>query len=211
MSMNNIISFSIGMLFGGAITYYYVKKKFNDGYQEEIKNIKETLKNEKENKVDKHIENDIMATEAMSDNLKSSSETEKELTKYNDIVEKTNYNRLYETEDENENENENENNDDSKLKLDVVENPMAKPYVISPDEFEQNYDDDYITITFIYFADGVLTEDDYTIVDNIEETIGSESLNHFGEYEDDSVYVKNECRKRYYEILLDDRNYYDIV
>ena len=209
MSMNNIISFSMGMLFGGAISYYYVKKKFNDGYQEEIKNIKETLKKEKENKVDKHIENDIMDTEAIYDNLKSSGETEEELTKYNDVVEKTNYNRLYETEDEDEDEN--ENNDDSKLKVVENENPIAKPYVISPDEFEQNYDDDYITITFIYFADGVLTEDDYTIVDNIEETIGSESLNHFGEYEDDSVYVKNECRKRYYEILLDDRNYYDIV
>ena len=49
------------------------------------------------------------------------------------------------------------------------------------------------------------------IVDDIEETVGIDSLTHFGEYEDDSVFVRNDERKCDYEILLDDRDYEDCV
>ena len=37
--------------------------------------------------------------------------------------------------------------------------------------------------------------------------IGLESLKHFGEYGDDSVYVRNDELKADYEILLDDEKY----
>ncbi len=49
------------------------------------------------------------------------------------------------------------------------------------------------------------------IVDDIEETVGIDSLTHFGEYEDDSVFVRNDERKCDYEILLDHRDYEDCV
>ena len=45
----------------------------------------------------------------------------------------------------------------------------------------------------------------------MDEIVGKESLNHFGEYEDDSVFVRNDRLKRDYEILLDQRNYSDVV
>lgn len=59
-------------------------------------------------------------------------------------------------------------------------------------------------------ADGVLLDDMNEIVDDIEETVGEDSLEHFGEYEDDSVYVRNDAKKCDYEILLDQRNYQEI-
>ena len=49
------------------------------------------------------------------------------------------------------------------------------------------------------------------IVDDIEETVGEDSLEHFGEYEDDSVYVRNDAKKCDYEILLDQRYYQEIL
>ena len=48
------------------------------------------------------------------------------------------------------------------------------------------------------------------IIYNIEETVG-DALEHFGEYEDDSVFVRNEENMCDYEILLDQRTYSDVI
>ena len=85
---------------------------------------------------------------------------------------------------------------------------MDKPYVISPDEFG---DSDYEIISLTYYADKVLTDETGDIVDDVEDLIGYDSLNHFGEYEEDSVFVRNDALSTDYEILLDSRNYSDIA
>ena len=64
-----------------------------------------------------------------------------------------------------------------------------------------------ISLTY-YSGNGVLVDDNEEQVDNVEELVGEGSLKHFGEYEDDSVYVRNDERKCDYEILLDESNYY---
>lgn len=85
---------------------------------------------------------------------------------------------------------------------------VDKPYVIQPSDFGEF--DDYEKISLTYTADGVLLDDMNEIVDDIEETVGEDSLEHFGEYEDDSVYVRNDAKKCDYEILLGQRNYQEI-
>lgn len=85
---------------------------------------------------------------------------------------------------------------------------VDKPYVIQPSDFGEF--DDYEKISLTYTADGVLLDDMNEIVDDIEETVGEDSLEHFGEYEDDLVYVRNDAKKCDYEILLDQRNYQEI-
>ena len=82
-------------------------------------------------------------------------------------------------------------------------------YVIPPDEFGD--DESYETQSLTLFEDGVLVDDDGFIVEDVEGTVGEESLDHFGEWEDDSVFVKNDRYHTYYEILKDLRNYSDIV
>lgn len=84
---------------------------------------------------------------------------------------------------------------------------LIKPHVISPDEFGELPEYDKISLT--YYADGVVARDNYKVMsdDEIEETIGRESLTHFGEYEDDSVFVRNDDLKADYEILLDEKKY----
>ena len=61
------------------------------------------------------------------------------------------------------------------------------------------------------FPDDVLTDSDDVIIDNIEETVGSDSLNHFGEFEEDSVYVRNDKLKCEYEILYIQEKYSDVL
>ena len=78
-----------------------------------------------------------------------------------------------------------------------------------PDSFGEM--DDYNRISLTYYADGVLADEDDEVVDDVDATVGSDALNHFGEYEDDSVFVRNDSRKCDYEILLDTRNYADVV
>ena len=84
-----------------------------------------------------------------------------------------------------------------------------KPYVISPDEFGEFYDYSKISLTF--FSDHILTDENYEMVEDIDDIVGVESLNHFGEYEDDSVFVRNDRLKVDYEILLDQRKYADVL
>ena len=85
----------------------------------------------------------------------------------------------------------------------------TRPYVIPPEDFGD--DPDYKTVSLTYYADKVLTDEDNHVINpgRIDDLIGEDSLTHFGEYEEDSVFVRNEKRKTDYEILLDMSNYLD--
>jgi hypothetical protein len=85
---------------------------------------------------------------------------------------------------------------------------MDKPYVISPDDFDEL--DDYESESLTYYADGVLTDFMDNVIENVDELVGEESLNHFGDYEDDSVFVRNDRLKKDFEILMDIRNFSDV-
>jgi hypothetical protein len=86
---------------------------------------------------------------------------------------------------------------------------MNAPYVITPEEFGER--DDYETASLTYFADGILADDTDQMVEDVDDTVGTDSLTHFGEYEDDSVFVRNDDLKCDYEILLDVRKYADVI
>mgnify|MGYP007105364729 CR=1 FL=1 len=86
---------------------------------------------------------------------------------------------------------------------------MSKPYVIPPEEFGEK--DDYDAVSLNYYADEVLTDDFDERIEDVEGLVGEDSLTHFGEYEDDSVFVRNDRLKTDFEILLDTQYYSDIV
>ena len=81
--------------------------------------------------------------------------------------------------------------------------------MIAPEDFDEY--DDYEIVSLTYYDDGILANENDEIVEDVEELIGADSLNRFGEYEDDSVYVRDERIKTDYEILRDRRNYTDVV
>ena len=71
-----------------------------------------------------------------------------------------------------------------------MKNHGETPYIITPEEFGSQYDYDPVSLT--YYADGVLTDDNNEEVDDISDIVPVDFADHFGEYEDDSVYVRND-------------------
>lgn len=85
---------------------------------------------------------------------------------------------------------------------------VKRPYVISPEEFDTL--DDYESQSLNYYADGVLADDMGNVVEDIDGMVGRDSLNSFGEYEDDAVHVRNDALQCDFEILRDLDNYSDV-
>ena len=56
----------------------------------------------------------------------------------------------------------------------------------------------------------MLADDNDDVVEDVNNVVGTESLTHFGEYEDDSVFVRNDGLRCDYEILLDQRKFSDV-
>lgn len=81
-------------------------------------------------------------------------------------------------------------------------------FVIQPDEFA--VDPRYQTETIIYYADKVLAyEVNDDVVDDIDDTIGTECLEQFNS--DDTVYVRNDWCYTYYEVIRVDKTYTEVT
>ena len=85
---------------------------------------------------------------------------------------------------------------------------MIEPYVLVPEEFDEN---GYETMTLFYYADGVLAYGDTNeVVEDVGELVCEDFAEHFGEYEDDSVFVRNDNLRIDIEILKDVRRYSEV-
>lgn len=81
------------------------------------------------------------------------------------------------------------------------------PYTISPDEFSDH--NDYEKKTYIYYRENdLLIDDSEEIIHDRDGDIGEGSLEKFGEYEPDVVYVRNENISTDFEILLQEGDYF---
>lgn len=86
---------------------------------------------------------------------------------------------------------------------------MHKPEVVAP---EETWEKDYPTISLTYYeGDQTLTDDQDRIIKNVDELVGEDFASHFGEYEDDSVFIRNDNLCVYYEILRDYGSYSDYM
>ena len=181
---NNIgkfIFFAAGLVLGSVVTWKYTKAKYERIAQEEIDSVK-AVYSRKAEKLEKEAEKPKKPEGAIYLS-----------DVYKDLLSK--YNGAFDTENVTEGEA-----DETYI--------IHSPYVIPPEEFDEK---GYETVSLTYFADKVLVDDDWDVVTDLDGTIGRDSLNHFGEYEDDSVFVRNEELEIDYEILFDPRNYHDVV
>lgn len=86
------------------------------------------------------------------------------------------------------------------------------PYVISPDDLKDETNQGNWNFVRLYsFADGIVTDKMLHVLSDVDEVIGDDSLNHFGEYADDAVYVRNEKLETDFEIISDPRTYQEAV
>lgn len=165
----------MGAAVGSAVSWIFIKKKYEKITQEKIESVKEVYA--KHNKSETENESTTVTDETPV----FDDETYEEYTSIT-----------------------------STYGCDLVSNiGTDKPVVISPYEFGELEDYDQFSLT--YYADGVLTDENDCLIEDVESIVGSESLTHFGEYEDDSVFVRNDRLKTDYEILRDQRNYTDVL
>lgn len=188
MSMNNkiagVLIFVAGAAVGSIATWKFVKTKYERIADEEIASIKEVYSKKEATIKDNqadHNEKDIY-----------------EMKEYLERIKENGY-RKEEHEDENKEENKEEGDPDMN----------DSPYVISPDEFGNA--DDHTCVYLSYYADGVLADDWGTeVIDPVEE-VGPDIASHFGEYEEDTVFVRNEKLKVDYEICRDLRTFAEVM
>lgn len=172
--------FVAGVACGAVASWKIVKSKYERITEEEIESVKEAFSG-----VD-------TASEPSGDskNEEHYDAAKEELEEYKEMVEETGYSTK---------------SDDKKEEEEDMEGD--KPYVITPEEYG---DCDYTMVSLTLYEDGTITNDQDKIVTNVDELVGNESLDHFGEYEDDSVFVRNDKLKIDFEILKDYRNYSEI-
>lgn len=183
--LSGFMLFVVGAAIGSAVTWQYTKKKYEQIAQEEIDSVKETFS--KKECTDEPVK--------VSSNKSVGQTNEKpSVAEYAAKLHEQGYTNYSGTEKE---------------KIKEKKECMDKPYVIAPEEFGDL--EDYEKISLTYYADQVLADDDDELVDDVEDIVGFESLSHFGDYEDDSVFVRNDRLKCDYEILMDQRNCSDVV
>ena len=183
------LAFIVGAGMGSVCTWKLLKRKYELIAQEEIDSVKAAYATRE---IGKGFVEGFRDGLKVAEDRTQKDEDDVDFKKYASIIQKegyTDYSRSVEEK--------------------KGEECVEKPYVISPEEFGEF--EEYEKISLTYYADEVLADENDEEVDDVDEIVGEESLNHFGEYEDDSVFVRNDRLKCDYEILLDQRNYSDVA
>lgn len=84
------------------------------------------------------------------------------------------------------------------------------PWPISSEMFHEGKGrDGYGKFTLKYFRDGILVDDQGNLLDNPDELVGADFASHFGEYDEDVAYIRNDRTMSDFEILYVDYDFMD--
>lgn len=171
--IKNLFIFASGVAAGSVATYFIVRKKCELEYQEKYEKDKEGFE-----RMAKQLESDCMAA-----TVNLNKEIAKKEAK--DIIKENDYHKESETPKE----------------VEAMGNESVR--VITPNEFDEFYSDDDWNepITFYVTTDGVIFDEDENELENPDSILVPNIESHFGEYERDSVYVRNYDTRTDYEIL----------
>ena len=207
--------FTAGAAIGSVVTWKLVKTKYEQIAQEEIDSVKEeyaslmkSMRDKLKNSTvhpDESTETDENADDDYpDDDDRDLTPHEQEMVEYYKLTSKYRSNdneKVSEKDNENNEEGGSGDEDENDLGFPYINGP----YVISADDFNSS-PPGYNAQPLDYFADGILA-DGWGVVLDIEETIGEDSLEHFGDDQDDILYVRNERNEIDYEITRDPRTY----
>ena len=204
----NALMFAAGAIIGSAVTWKVVKTKYERIAQEEIESVKEAFAS---GMADFKTPEDEDGDEESDDERPGTANVHKiNWADYNDLgLDDEDYCECEEDEAERVVYETLANNYNNKKggPEGMTEN-VVKPYVISPYDFGEL--DSYHQIELTYYADDVLEDEEGDIVTDRDNLIGADSLFTFGEYEDDSVFVRNEYLCTDFQILRDNRTYEEV-
>lgn len=183
--LSNVLIFLGGAAIGSAVTYKILKTRYEQLVKEEVDSVKEVFA---------RLSGVDISDEKPADVVDCDEEpTDEDIA--NSIIASEGYAS---------------NNTEKPQKGGPGPMESDRPYVITPEEFGELEDEGYETVVLSYYTDGVLADDSHFIVEDIDAVVGADFAEHFGEYEDDSVHVRNDRLKTDYEILMEARAYKDV-
>lgn len=185
--LSSVIIFCGGVFIGGFLTWDFFKTKYEKIADEEIASVKETFEH-REPRPDKNYKVEE-ALESNDEYINVSPGVAERIIKIIDSNGYRNYsNTAIETD----------------KKGGTADMELKQPYVITPEQYEDNVD--YTKVSLTWYNDEVL-EDDWGNVLDPDDVIGRDALKTFGQYEKDSVFVRDDDEQIDYEVLLDTRSY----
>lgn len=194
MSKINFAMFLAGATVGAAGAWFYCKRYYEQIAQEEIDSVKAAFAERKPDAL-KNAKKDFEEGSNESNKQKADmAKLKPDLVNYAAKLQEqgyTNYSNIGEQ-------------NDIKKKDEEDETVVDGPYVIPPEEYGVG---SYTTISLTYYSDGILADDEDERVENIEDTVGADFAEHFGDYEEDSVHIRNDRRRCDYEICRDNRTF----
>ena len=213
-----VIMFAVGAAVGSAVTWKVVKTKYEQIAEEEISSVREEytslmVKMKKKLQESSTYEGPQDSDEAAveeedeeyypDDDERDLIEQEKQQVEYYKLTTKYRSSTEPRIVEPDENDEEGDEGDDDEVPY------INGPYVISPDDFACS-PPGFNAQPLDYFADGVLA-DGWGVKLDLDETIGEDAVEHFGDYVDDVVHVRNERTEIDYEVTRDPRTYDEAV
>lgn len=185
--LSSAIIFCGGVFIGGFLTWDFFKTKYEKIADEEIASVKETFEH-RESRPDKNYK----VEEALKGNDAYINVSPGVAERIVQIIDSNGYRNYSNTAIE------------TDKKGGTADMELKQPYVITPEQYEDNVD--YTKVSLTWYSDEVL-EDDWGNVLDPDDVIGSDALKTFGQYEKDSVFVRDDDEQIDYEVLLDTRSY----
>lgn len=181
--MNRVFIFLLGAAAGSLVTWKLIDEKYKRLADEEIAEVVEYYKNKEEKTYECGL-TDKEIDEVVIKTKEQLEEEKKVKEEYKNNVVDLGYT----------------------VELEPAQDYIL-PYTIAPEELGEVYG--YPTKTWTYYADGVLTNETGEIVVDPDIMI-ADALEHFGDYEDDSVCVRNDNLECDIQILKDERTFKEI-
>lgn len=197
--MHKALYFTFGVAVGAGASWYFWKEYHRKRADEEIQSVKEAFASKKAEEGKSEKKEVQMTVDLAADSVTYEKERQSKLQDYRAMVRESGYRSRTSPKD--------------LLEDDPNEPPpgdnVTKPYVIRPEEFDTL--DNYDAVCYTYYADGVLVDEDEDPLEipEIATAIGLDFASHFGDYDEDSVHIRNDLRRIDYEIVRDLRKYGD--
>lgn len=211
-SIFGVIGFVLGAAAGSLVTWKLIEKKYMDMADDEIRSVKEMYRSKIVNPevLDEKNDDTFVAREApeFTVSMELTDEGKQLIDKLNNLT------ATYASDDE---KPDYTAYSQAKEKHNVFDDAMPtepevkhdEPYIIDPTEFGEFSEYEQRELT--YYKDGVICENDTDMIDPYDILGDIDVADHFGEYENDRVFVRDDKRQVDYEILRDERTFMEVI
>lgn len=211
-SIFGVIGFVLGAAAGSLVTWKLIEKKYMDMADDEIRSVKEMYRSKIVNSevLDEKNDDTFVARKGpeFTVSMELTDEGKQLVDKLNNLT------ATYTSDDD---KPDYTAYSQAKEKHNVFDDAMPEepevkhdePYIIDPTEFGEFSEYEQRELT--YYKDGVICENDTDMIDPYDILGDIDVADHFGEYENDRVFVRDDKRQVDYEILRDERTFMEVL